>query len=363
MSYYKNITMNNMINNYNEFLNEKLTDNLKGFDADEIRNQFLNDEIEYKKYIQICKKNNIKINVEDFKQKFLSGEVDIDIYINLCKDYNYELPSSDIIHTLIKNSSNFQIMLFYACKYNFIDLIEYSIKNGADINWETNSYIVQIIKNNNIDALKLMIDNGAKISTEIIQYAKRWSYNEIADFLQNYYDNQFVTEKLTDNLKGFDADELKQQFIDGKLDFYKYIRICKTNNILPSNEEIKQLYLDNKIDDDEYLDIWFEFCNKKPLRKDIYEAINNLNDCVDMLYFAIIHDFLDLVKKAYLKCDKNIIDNISINTALGSAIKTNNTQIVNYLLKKGFKIYNFQLNYTNNNKMKELLKKYINKND
>lgn len=189
----------------------------------------------------------------------------------------------------------------------------------------------------------------------IIDYYKN---NTINKMINNY--KQFVNEKLSDKISGFDKDGLKEQFLNGKISFYKFLTICKKYNIkLPSNEEVKQMYLSGLIDIDEYLDIWFQYNTSKISDKELHQTITEINDNVDMLYYAIIYNFLDLVKLAFSKCDKSIIDNVFINVAFEDAIKRNRIDVVKYLLSVGFKIYNYQKEYAITDEMKNIVKKYV----
>ena len=53
--------------------------------------------------------------------------------------------------------------------------------------------------------------------------------------------NEFLNEKLSDKLSGFNEEDLKQQFLNGVIKIEKFFEIIHQYNIpRPSNDEIKQ---------------------------------------------------------------------------------------------------------------------------
>lgn len=128
--------INNMIKNYNEYINEKLTDNLKGFNKNEI------------------------------EQQLIDGKITSDKYYELCKKYNFEA-SEDIIHDYVyeQNKNNMDELLCEACKHNCFDLVKLAIENDANINYANSNPIINIIYNNNTEIFNYLVEHGAKVES------------------------------------------------------------------------------------------------------------------------------------------------------------------------------------------------------
>jgi hypothetical protein len=70
--------------------------------------------------------------------------------------------------------------------------------------------------------------------------------------------------KTSELLHGFNEEELKNQYLNNKISYSKYLDICSENNIkLPSIEEINQSYVDNKLD----IYIYLYICSKHKLER------------------------------------------------------------------------------------------------
>lgn len=153
-----------MIKKYKTFLNEKLTDNLKGFDEKELKQQFLDGEIEIVRYFNICKKYNLKMlpSELDLKNYFNNYYVSLENYLKICKNYNYELPTIDEIHNSVSKYKNYSYMLVVACEYGFLDLVKKSIENGSEYHINNYEPMSNAGKNGNIEIVKYLLEHGAE---------------------------------------------------------------------------------------------------------------------------------------------------------------------------------------------------------
>ena len=72
-----------MINNYKDFINEKISDKLSGFNEEELRIQFINGKIDIEKYLYNCDKYNFKIDTELFKKLLFDEKINKDFIAEL----------------------------------------------------------------------------------------------------------------------------------------------------------------------------------------------------------------------------------------------------------------------------------------
>jgi hypothetical protein len=171
---------------YNDEINEKLTDKLRGF------------------------------NEESLKQQFLNGKIEYNNYLSKCNYYNFELPSKDEIHMYVSKYMNINDMFFHSCLYNFLDIIktinlnkvsnlflnmslDNIIKNGnlellkdvlkqdVDLNDEISNPLSSAVLYKQYDIVKYLLEIGAEIF-EHVMYINTSS--EIKDLLKKYYDKQ-----------------------------------------------------------------------------------------------------------------------------------------------------------------------------
>lgn len=123
---------NNMIKNYKEYITEKLTDNLSGFDE------------------------------QSLKQEFESGKFDIFKYIEICNKYKLPLPTDDeIIKSFEKLDPNY--ILFESCKIGLMQGVIYAFKHEINNDEYINASLRAVIYSNNIDILKYMIKHKVNI--------------------------------------------------------------------------------------------------------------------------------------------------------------------------------------------------------
>lgn len=200
---------------YNQFVTEKLSDKLCGFDENEMINNYLNDKMSLKRLVSTLKENKIKLPnanidvilyslrydneyqlfdvlknfylIEPFdiiKREYLNGLLPIEKYLETCKEYDIELPD---IHTLkmayFRNMIDISEYLNYCKKYyNELPDIKEISKYHRDQYFSSEIYIELLDKFYNIkitkDVLQDYLENN-KIDED--------TYNRL---LKKYYNKQ-----------------------------------------------------------------------------------------------------------------------------------------------------------------------------
>jgi hypothetical protein len=126
---------------------------------------------------------------------------------------------------------------------------------------------------------------------------------------------EYITEKLSDKLSGFDAEELKQQFLSDKISFDKYYSLLKQYKLqLPSFNEITVYYKQNKINIIYYVD--YCILKKYEIPASILDKLKThlINEYKNDNTHIIDVGFGELIKKLnHYKLSLNIIIFIFIN--------------------------------------------------
>lgn len=185
-----------MIKRYNDFLNEKLSDKLSGFDSDEITNRFLTGKLDIYVYLNVCRINKLKFPSTDELIKYFNtyGKLNNGLnFMNIIKFNNIDL----IKYFVKKHDFNVNINngypLKYAIIYNDLEIIEYLVEHGANIKQEhfdsainlynndnviiylikhcndielLNSILMQIVCFKNLEVLKVAVEQGADITSD-----------------------------------------------------------------------------------------------------------------------------------------------------------------------------------------------------
>ena len=131
--------MINKMLKYNDFINEKLSDKLSGFNEEKLKQQYFSGNISIELYYERCKENNIIPFTSDeivkqylngnitslyelisdceyynidlpivfIKNEFLNGRLNAERYLELCKEHKLELPNIYIIKNLYYNFQNY----------------------------------------------------------------------------------------------------------------------------------------------------------------------------------------------------------------------------------------------------------------
>jgi ankyrin repeat protein len=205
-----------MIKRYNKYVTEKLSDKLSGFNEEELKKQFFNGKIDIKKYLEICKENNIKINKDEIKNWYLNDYINQYNFLKICEKYKFDIfLDDDVLYTF----DNFYILnlLEISIKFGSLKGLKYVIENGeCDIDINDNQILKTAISNNNLDIVKYAIEeqnvdpnlnnnyplriaiinknfeivkylikHGAKINEDSIILANSINDKQIIEFLKN----------------------------------------------------------------------------------------------------------------------------------------------------------------------------------
>lgn len=154
------MNINDMIQNYNEFLNEKLTDKLQGFsNAEQIIENLIqlykNDEINFSLLMKNCEKYDISLSknekIEFLELKIKEHKINISDVSTYNDDFNIELSIDDIFNLFgydkgFDNMYDFLIYIFDASKKTFEnDIIRLKYHNKTIIKIESNTVYMDSI--------------------------------------------------------------------------------------------------------------------------------------------------------------------------------------------------------------------------
>lgn len=238
-----------MIFKYNEFLNEKLTDNLSGFDENELKQRLVNNEIDIVKYLDICDRYHLKFPTDEEIKQYLidnrNNNINIHILLQSLIEYKLKLPAENIIKPYVLNGnlkindyieyynsltpdemyqalSNYKQnlfdvyndMLIYASEYNFLDLFKKSFKFKVDI-YALNVALFNAIENSNFEMVKYLVDYGVNVNSynalnSMLYYAIiKKNYDIVNCLLENdakiYYSDLLLdtTDEIKELLKKY----------------------------------------------------------------------------------------------------------------------------------------------------------------
>jgi hypothetical protein len=159
-----------MIKKYNEFINEKLSDKLSGFDNNEIIQQLLNKKIDFRKYIKLQLKYNLKsLTSEELKYLLDKYMLSLYDYFDYCDDFDIKPISNDELINYInytnKEFPNYEIhqdpLLICASKHNNMDLFNYAIQHDANIHYADEAALKFAVFNNNYEMTEFLLKQGA----------------------------------------------------------------------------------------------------------------------------------------------------------------------------------------------------------
>lgn len=172
-----------MIKKYNKFINEKLTDNLKGFNEEGLKQQFINKEIGYNTYIDLCKEYNFKLPSNEILLQFVNNQTSLIHKFALAAQFNLIDKVKELLKTekITDNISNFA----FKClgKHKNLKTIKLLIDNGAD---NFDSLLINAIFYKNIELIKQLLEYGFIVKEKMLNSSTK----EINVLLQKYYDKQ-----------------------------------------------------------------------------------------------------------------------------------------------------------------------------
>lgn len=152
--------------------------------------------------------------------------------------------------------------------------------------------------------------------------------------------NNYIQEGIDNYLHGPTEEELKNNFISGKITLFKYLDICRSNKIkLPTDDEI--LYYLKQLNPTDAL---FQCVSKHTgFLKGVEQAVKDgadltkRDDSLDFtaLEYAIANNYPKIVK--YLmennaSFDKSAFDSLYIVTQM---VKSGDLELVKFIIKKG----------------------------
>lgn len=202
-----------MIKKYSEYINEKLSDKLVGFDENDLKQQLIDCKISIDKYLFICIDNNIKPSKDIIKKMFIDDKIDIDDYLKYCKKYDLDYPTNEEMHFKISKLKP-NDMLIYACDYDFLDLVKLSINNEADIRSYNDYCIKSIINKNYYDIIDYFLNyiNKSEITSLIIFYSITDNRIDIIKYLID--NNIFINKKYLPLCQTKETKNLLKKYIE-----------------------------------------------------------------------------------------------------------------------------------------------------
>ena len=332
-----------MIKNYKLF-KESLLNKMTGYSEEDIKNNFLNGEIEYRKYLELCDENGWEKPSYNVAYKlFKDDKINALDFFSECKNNDWKIPSDEELFKSLKANTPRE-MLYYSSKLKNFNAMKKAIEMGAD----TTGYIfdfltrtelfdgVNDIKEDDLNMVKYLLNRHEipyseevlslirncfpenKILIEIINLFLQEFH--IRNMLKNYFDVEDLIywcesnknkELLNIILKYFDVKDYK------KPKGIWYERIFKSNESLlnklegPSKDEVKsnlrELLNDKKISFEKYIKLCKEYGIEQPPtdEKDIYfYRTSDLSNPEQMFKKALEIGYFGGILKALEKNEK-----------------------------------------------------------
>lgn len=204
-----------MITKYTEFLNEKLTDKLSGF------------------------------NVEEMKQQFLDGKIDIILYLNLCKKYHIEFPTDKEIIKYFKQFDDIDKIFITSLKNNILIGVKYAVEHGSNVN-DYNA-LKNMSEQNNFEIVKYLVEHGADINknnNESVNYAIINSNLEMLNYF--FSKTSFTSDEINHFFEiatRFNNIDIIKFLINKGADIHYDDNIALYNSLLYENDEITKYLL------------------------------------------------------------------------------------------------------------------------
>ena len=96
----------------------------------------------------------------------------------------------DVVQYLVEHGAPIYDALNRASIRGSSDIVKYLIKNGADIHIDNDLALKYAVQYNDLDLVKFLVEHGADIYSrddEAIRYAKHKRFQEIIDYLSQFY--------------------------------------------------------------------------------------------------------------------------------------------------------------------------------
>ena len=120
-----------MIKNYKLF-KESLLNKMTGYSEEDIKNNFLNGEIEYRKYLELCDENGWEKPSYNVAYKlFKDAKINALDFFSECKNNDWKIPSDEeLFKSLNPLSSRYTIQFLILTLFKFIYNGSYVSSNG-----------------------------------------------------------------------------------------------------------------------------------------------------------------------------------------------------------------------------------------
>lgn len=96
----------------------------------------------------------------------------------------YELLLTISDDKLSEESRN-DYVLYWACRNGIVELAEFMIETGTNLNSDNNLQMKVAIEKGKVEIVKLLIKHGATVSIDVLELASKNAQTEILEILEN----------------------------------------------------------------------------------------------------------------------------------------------------------------------------------
>ena len=221
-----------MIKNYKLFT-ESLLNKMTGYSEEEIKNNFINGEIDYRKYLSMCEENGWeKPTYEVLYKLFKEGKLNPLLFYSECVNNNWKIPTNEEIFDALKVSKPSD-MLYYSLKLKNYDGIKQALEIGAEPTGHDFEFLVRKefyngtndIVEEDLEIVNLLLSKG------VLPYS-----NVMEELIRNCYPENKLTLKLIETFlqKYSESENLKKSLNVDDLLYW-----CESNN----NEELLNMII------------------------------------------------------------------------------------------------------------------------
>lgn len=315
-----------MIKKYNEYINEKLTDKLSGFDEHELFNQYLDKKINIYKFVDMYRQYNLNYpNEKIVKQYVMDGKIPSYEYDYLCKTIHFNFLSNVEMKKLFDENKIDILRYNNYCKVNNLDLPSKDeiFKHLSKL--DPNTMLINSIITNNLDGVKLALSKYAELNVNTLSYINDI---DILKYLDEHNINIFTNDII-----------FKESINNGNIEIFKYMLDKYNIQNAEKDHLINKCILHKQYD---ILKILLEY-GANVTMKDINNVFEKRN--FEWLYLVI----------QYYKGEFNYLNFDNIIYALINADKI---EIIKYILEHGYIIKDEILPKNISDEMKNLLQEY-----